>query len=66
VPPCTSDNLDAYAEEVLKRQRLSALKERVEERIRAERAGDALRAAQIAIEIHNLERQLRGKATRPS
>ncbi|AGA58468.1 DNA primase, catalytic core [Thermobacillus composti KWC4] len=66
VPPCTSDNLDAFAEEVLKRQRLTALKERVEERIRAERAGDALRAAQIAIEINTLERQLRGKATRPS
>lgn len=62
VPPCTNENLEAFAEEVLKRQKLSALKERVEERIRAERAGDALRAAQIAIEINTLERQLRGKA----
>lgn len=62
VPPYTSDNLDAFAEEVLKQQKLQALKERVEERIRAERAGDAVLAAQIAIEITTLERQLRGRA----
>jgi DNA primase len=62
VPPYTSENLDAYAQEVIKEQKLQELKERVEERIRAERAGDVLLAAQIAIEIMTLERQLKGKA----
>jgi len=62
VPPYTNENLEAYVLEVVKETKLQELKERVEERIRAERAGDVLRAAQIAIEIMTLERQLKGKA----
>jgi len=61
VPPYDGEVVEAYIREIRKVPRLRELEARREEQLRAERAGDALLAAQIASEIMTLERQLNGR-----
>ncbi|RIX54136.1 DNA primase [Paenibacillus nanensis] len=51
--------LDAYVETILKVPQLREIESKKEEMMRAERAGDALKAARLGLEIITLERQLK-------
>ncbi|MEK3881605.1 DNA primase [Paenibacillus sp. PL2-23] len=51
--------LEAYMETILKVPRLREIERKKEDMVRAERAGDALEAARLGLEIITLERQLK-------
>ncbi|RJE89894.1 DNA primase [Paenibacillus sp. 1011MAR3C5] len=52
--------MDAYIDTVLKVPKLREIEGKKEEMVRAERAGDTMRAARLGLEIITLERQLKG------
>jgi DNA primase, catalytic core len=52
--------MEAFIHEILKVPQLRDIERKKEEMARAERAGDALQAAQLGLEIIALERQLKG------
>ncbi|MHA6483743.1 DNA primase [Paenibacillus sp. strain BS8-2] len=58
--PIDDSILDAYVLTILKVPQIRDVERKKEEMVRAERAGDALLAAQLGLEIITLERQLKG------
>jgi DNA primase len=58
--PIDDPILDAYVATILKVPQVRDIDRKKEEMVRAERAGDALLAAQLGLEIITLERQLKG------
>lgn len=57
--PFDETMLEAYIGTIIKVPRLRELESKKEEMVRAERAGDALKAAHLGLEIITLERQLK-------
>ncbi|WP_028610386.1 DNA primase [Paenibacillus harenae] len=57
--PFDDTTMDAYIRDIIKVPQFRELEQRKEEMVRAERAGDALLAAQMLSEIITLERQLK-------
>ncbi|MFD0586748.1 DNA primase [Paenibacillus sp. GCM10027627] len=58
--PFDESIMEAYIESILKMPQLRIVESKKEEMVRAERAGDALLAARLGLEIIALERQLKG------
>jgi len=57
--PFDEDIMDAWIQDILKVPKLQEIEKKKEQMVRAERAGDALLAAQLGIEIISLERKLK-------
>ncbi|MNZ56630.1 DNA primase [compost metagenome] len=59
--PFDENTMDAYIQDIAKVPRFREIEQRKEEMVRAERAGDAILAAQMLSEIITLERQLKSR-----